>query len=137
MVTTVVFEAILNISNIDSLSQMESLCKDCTAEKTCTKCTEADQQADGIAKYLDTLPTNLQTIAFGIVAGLHQIKEDQADNIKLFISKVKIHGDAHPEIKRFLENIVQCYLTPWEFDLVKRCLQSLNAPTTNLLENES
>ena len=116
---------------------MESLCKDCTAEKTCTKCTEADQQADGIAKYLDTLPTNLQTIAFGIVAGLHQIKEDQADNIKLFISKVKIHGDAYPEIKSFLENIVQCYLTPWEFNLVKRCLQSLNAPTTNLLENES
>ena len=136
MVTTVVFEAILNISNIGSLSQMESLCKDCTSEKTCTKCTEANQQADGIANYLDTLPTNLQTIAFGIVAGLHQIKEDQADDIKLFISKVKIHGNNHPEIKSFLENIIQCYLTPWEFDLVKRCLQSLNAPTTNPFENE-
>ena len=115
---------------------MESPCKDCTPEKTCTKCTEANQQADRIAKYLDTLPTNLQTIAFGIVAGLHQIKEDQTDHIKLFISKVKIHGDNYPEIKIFLENIIQCYLTPWEFDLVKRCLLSLNTSTTNPLENE-
>jgi len=113
-------------------------CTDCTAEQTCTKCTEANQQADGISKYVDTLPVELQTIALGITMGLHQITKDQTDNIKLFISKVKTHATAHPEIKEFLENISKCYLTPWEYDLVMRCLQSLdlNPPAVNPVENE-
>lgn len=102
-------------------------CAECTSEQMCVKCKEAEQQASEIANTVDTLKPELQTIAVGIVMGLQQITENNADEVALFISKVKIHATANPEIKTFLESILKSYLTAWEFELVTRCLNSLNS----------
>ena len=65
----------------------------------------------------------------GIVLGLQQIAPDQTDDIATFISKVTAHAEANPEIQVFLQDMTKCYLTSWEFDLLMRCLQGLNAST--------
>ena len=101
-------------------------CIHCTAEEQCAPCKEAYEQTDRIAAMIDTLTPELQTVAMGIILGLHQITHDQTDTIALFISKVHAHAIANPEIKTFLQDMTTCYLTAWEYDLLMRCLQSLN-----------
>lgn len=107
-------------------------CTDCTPEQQCAACKQAyeteqaEKQASQIAATVATLKPELQTIAFGITMGLQQITQDQTDDIALFVSKVSAHAQANPEIKTFLQDMTKCYLTAWEFDLLMRCLQSVN-----------
>ena len=118
-------------------------CTACTAEQQCNPCKEAyqakqaEQQASQIAATVATLKPELQTIALGITMGFQQIKEDQTDDIATFISKVQTHAKANPEIHTFLQDMTNCYLTAWEFDLLMRCLQGLNATPPNTSENAS
>ena len=115
---------------------MES-CTDCTTDKTCETCQKVEQQSDEISTTMVTLSPEIQMIALGIVAGLQQITEDDKESIGLFITKVNIKATAYPEIKGFLENITKCYLTPWQYVLAMRCLQSLNVTASNPSENAS
>jgi hypothetical protein len=118
-------------------------CADCTPEQQCAPCKEAYQlkqaeiQTNQIATTVATLKPELQTIAFGIIAGLQQITETQTDDINTFVSKVTAHAKANPEIHTFLQDMTNCYLTAWEFDLLMRCLQGLNTTAVNTLENAS
>lgn len=130
----VVFAVILNITQIESLDPMsDTPCAACTPEQQCTPCKEAyqtkqaEQQAEQIAATISKLNPELQMIALGITMGLEQIKEDQTEDINTFISKVQTHAKANPEIHTFLQDMTKSYLTPWEFDLLMRCLQGLNA----------
>jgi hypothetical protein len=108
-------------------------CAACTPEQQCTPCKEAyqakhaEQQASQIAATVATLNPEIQMIALGIIMGLQQITETQTDDIATFISKVQTHAKANPEIHTFLQDMTKCYLTAWEFDLLMRCLQGLNA----------
>jgi hypothetical protein len=112
-------------------------CTDCTPEQQCNPCKQADQQASQIAATISTLKPELQTIALGITMGLQQITEDQTDDIATFIGKVVAHAKANPEIHTFLQDMTKCYLTAWEFDLLMRCLQGLNATPVAPSENAS
>ena len=106
-------------------------CVDCTPEQQCAPCTKALQQATQIATTIATLKPELQTIALGITMGLQQISQDQTDDIVTFVGKVVTHAKANPEIQTFLHDMTKCYLTAWEYDLLMRCLQGLNATPTN------
>ena len=121
----------------------DTSCPACTPEQQCDPCKEAyqiqqaEKQADQIAAMVATLKPELQTIAFGIIAGLQQITEDQKDDINTFVSKVTARATANPEIQTFLQDMTKCYLTAWEFDLLMRCLQGLNPTTVTPSENAS
>lgn len=103
-------------------------CVICTPEQQCAPCKEtyltkqAEEQAEQIANTVATLKPELQTIAMGIAAGLNQITEDQSDDIALFIGKVKARAKEHPEIQTLLQEIAKGYVTPWQYDLLMRCL---------------
>jgi hypothetical protein len=105
----------------------DTACPDCKPEQKCEPCKKADEQAEAIMATISILPDNLQLIAMGITMGLQQITETQTDDIATFISKVQTHAKANPEIHTFLQDMTKCYLTAWEFDLLMRCLQGLNA----------
>jgi len=86
---------------------------------------------------ISILPDNLQLIAMGITMGLQQITETQTDDIATFISKVQTHAKENPEIHTFLQDMTKCYLTAWEFDLLMRCLQGLNAtPVSSISDGD-
>jgi hypothetical protein len=147
IVTTVVFDVILNIIQIESLDHMSDEapppCADCTPEEQCKKCKEeyeiaqAAAQVERISTTINALPPEIQTIAMGIVLGLQQITPEQTDDINTFISKVDSAATKYAEIKTFLEDMSKSYLTAWEYDLLMRCLQGLNTTDTNTLENAS
>jgi hypothetical protein len=105
-------------------------CADCTPEQQCQPCIMAEQQAISIMAFINVLPSDLQTIAFGITLGLKEIKLEQTDDAKLFVDKVKTHVETKPQIKEFLENVSKSYLTPWQFSLVTRCLDAATSTTS-------
>jgi hypothetical protein len=106
-------------------------CQDCTPLQQCDPCLEAyrteqaEKQATEIAAKVNNLAPELQQIALGIVLGLQQITQDQTDDINTFIGKVKTNATANPEIAQFLKDLTNCFLTPWEYELVMRCLNAL------------
>ena len=107
-------------------------CQNCTPTQQCDPCLEAyrteqaEKQATEIAAKVSALAPELQQIALGIVLGLQKITEDQTDDINTFIGKVKTNATANPEIAQFLKDLTNCFLTPWEYELVMRCLNALN-----------
>ena len=111
-------------------------CSDCKPEQKCDPCKKADEQAEAIMATISILPDNLQLIAMGITMGLQQITETQTDDIATFISKVQTHAKANPEIHKFLQDMTKCYLTAWEFDLLMRCLQGLNATPVSCISDD-
>ena len=114
----------------------DTACPDCKPEQKCDPCKKADEQAEAIMATISILPDNLQLIAMGITMGLQQITETQTDDIATFISKVQTHAKVNPEIHTFLQDMTKCYLTAWEFDLLMRCLQGLNATPVSCISDD-